>query len=257
VSGFGGVSHTNSAQFINLESVTFSAGKIGSSYTPLNASNGTLTVTSGSTVVAKIAFAGSYVASDFHITSDGTGHVLITDPGVPFGGGVTLGFGANGNQHGDTLRTTLGTAATAALFGHYIAGSLATGAGAYGGGLTVEGRGISRAARAFDAASRLMRSLSYCASACCRRAVGVATSPLRGGGAAGLCPSELRNFRNTPLLRSTSCPAVRSISTWSGGNLKRVSTALSAADRSGPNSSKDRRVRNNLASWQFHPDGAP
>jgi hypothetical protein len=138
VSGFGGVSHTNSAQFIDLESVTFSAGKIGSSYTPLNASNGTLTVTSGGTVVAKIAFAGSYVASDFHVTSDGNGHVLITDPGVPFGGGVTLGFAADGHPPGGTLRTTLDTAATAALLGHYIAGSLVAGTSAYGGDLTVE-----------------------------------------------------------------------------------------------------------------------
>ena len=138
VSGFGGVSHTNTSQFIDLESVTFSAGKIGSSYTPINASSGTLTVTSGGTVVAKIAFAGKYVASDFHVTSDGTGHVLITDPGVPFGGGATLGFAADGNQHGGTLPITLGTAATAALFGHYIAGSLLAGTRAYGCGLAVE-----------------------------------------------------------------------------------------------------------------------
>ena len=138
MSGFGGVSHTNSAQFIDLESVTFSVGKIGSSYTPINASNGTLTVTSGGTVVAKIAFAGSYVASDFHVTSDGSGHVLITDPGVPFGGGATLGFAADGHPNGGTLPITPGTAATAALFGHYIAGSLVAGASADGGGLTVE-----------------------------------------------------------------------------------------------------------------------
>ena len=132
VSGFGGDSHTNTSQFIDLELVTFSAGKIGSSYTPVNASSGTLTVTSGGTVVAKIAFAGQYVASDFHVTSDATGHVLITDPGVPFGGGATLGFAADGNQHGGILPITLGTAATAALFGHYIAGSLLAGAGACG-----------------------------------------------------------------------------------------------------------------------------
>ena len=65
VSGFGGVSHTNTSQFIDLELVTFSAGKIGSSYTPVNASSGTLTVTSGGTVVAKIAFAGQYVGFGF------------------------------------------------------------------------------------------------------------------------------------------------------------------------------------------------
>jgi autotransporter passenger strand-loop-strand repeat protein len=138
VSGFGGDNHTNTSQFIDLVSVTFSAGKIGSSYTPINASSGTLTVTSGGTVVAKIAFAGKYVASDFHVTSDSAGHVLITDPGVPFDGGATLGFAADGNQRGDTLPNTLGTAATAALFGHYIAGSLIAVTGAYGDGLTVE-----------------------------------------------------------------------------------------------------------------------
>ena len=89
-------------------------------------------------MVAKIAFAGNYVASDFHITSDGTGHVLITDPGAPFGGGVTLGFAADGNQHAGTLPTTVDTAATATLFGHYIAGTLVAGTSAFGGGLTVE-----------------------------------------------------------------------------------------------------------------------
>jgi hypothetical protein len=57
---------------------------------------------------------------------------------VPFGGGVTLGFAADGNQRGDTLRTALGTAAAAALLGHYIAGSLVAGTSAYVGGLTVE-----------------------------------------------------------------------------------------------------------------------
>jgi hypothetical protein len=130
VSGFGGDNHTNSAQFIDLESVTYSAGKIGSSYTPVNASSGTLTVTSGGTVVAKIAFAGQYAASDFHVTSDSAGHVLITDPGVPLGGGATLGFAADRNPNGGALASTLGTAA---LFGHYIAGSLIIGADGHGG----------------------------------------------------------------------------------------------------------------------------
>jgi hypothetical protein len=88
--------------------------------------------------VAKIAFAGQYVASDFHVTSDSAGHVLITDPGVPFGGGVTLGFAADSRPRGGTLRTTVDTAATAALFGHYIAASLVAGTSGYGGGLTVE-----------------------------------------------------------------------------------------------------------------------
>jgi hypothetical protein len=89
-------------------------------------------------VVAKIAFAGHYVASDFHVTSDSAGHVLITDPGVPFGGGAILGFAADGKENGGTLPIALGTPATAALFGHYIAGSLVGGSTAYGDGLTVE-----------------------------------------------------------------------------------------------------------------------
>jgi hypothetical protein len=66
------------------------------------------------------------------------GGATVTDPGVPFGGGATLGFAADGNRHGGTLPITPGTAATAALFGHSIAGSLLAGAGAYGNGLTAE-----------------------------------------------------------------------------------------------------------------------
>jgi hypothetical protein len=108
--------------------------------------------------VAKIAFAGQYAASDFHVTSDATGHVLITDPGVPFGGGATLGFAADGNQHGGTLPITPGTAATAALFGHYIAGSLLAGGRRVWRRPHGRGRSISRPATAFDAASRLTRA---------------------------------------------------------------------------------------------------
>ena len=49
VSGFGGVAHSNTNQFIDLVSVTFSAGQITSSYLPANAANtsGTLFVSSG------------------------------------------------------------------------------------------------------------------------------------------------------------------------------------------------------------------
>jgi hypothetical protein len=54
---------------------------------------------------------------------------------VPLGGGATLGFAADGKENGGTLPSTLGTAA---LFGHYIAGSFIVGADGHGGALVTE-----------------------------------------------------------------------------------------------------------------------
>ncbi len=64
---------------------------------------------------------------------------MITDPGVPFGGAATLGLAADGGQLGSPPTAAGGAhAATAALFGHYIAGTLIGASSAYGGGLSVE-----------------------------------------------------------------------------------------------------------------------
>ena len=87
ISGFGGPNHTNSAQSIDLASVTWGSG-ITDSF-----NNGMLAVSSGGTVVADIKFAGSYATANFHLFDDG-GMVGITDP----------------------------TASAVALFGNHIAG---------------------------------------------------------------------------------------------------------------------------------------
>jgi hypothetical protein len=83
VSGFGvsgGISHADHTQYIDLTSVGFAAGQISASYTPANATSGTLRVSSGGTVVADITFVGAYVTSNFHISSGAGGSVQITDP---------------------------------------------------------------------------------------------------------------------------------------------------------------------------------
>jgi hypothetical protein len=85
VSGFGvsgGISHADHTQYIDLTSVSFAAGQISASYTPANATSGTLRVSSGGAEVADITFVGKYVTSNFHISSGVGGTVEITDPSV-------------------------------------------------------------------------------------------------------------------------------------------------------------------------------
>src|SRR6202035_3341225 len=69
VSGFGvsgGISHADHTQYIDLTSVSFAAGQISASFTPANATSGTLRVSSGGAEVADITFVGKYVTSNFH-----------------------------------------------------------------------------------------------------------------------------------------------------------------------------------------------
>ena len=77
VSGFGGGSHTNGSQFIDLTAVKFNSN-VHSSF-----SGGVLTITSGTKTVATIDMNGSYVTSNFHLRagSSGIGNI-ITDPSV-------------------------------------------------------------------------------------------------------------------------------------------------------------------------------
>jgi hypothetical protein len=90
VDGFGGVSHANHAQFIDLVSVTSAAHTISFGYTS-GAGSGTLTVSSGGQVVASIELVGTYTSSNFSVTSGVGGTIKITDPGVVNGGRVELG----------------------------------------------------------------------------------------------------------------------------------------------------------------------
>lgn len=91
ISGFGGAGHTNRSQYIDLVSVTSGAG-ITDSYAKANAANtsGTLTVSSGATIVAEINFAGTYTAANFHLSSGAGDTVEITDPPVTSGANVAL-----------------------------------------------------------------------------------------------------------------------------------------------------------------------
>jgi hypothetical protein len=138
ISGFGGATHTNSAQFIQLIAVT-SAPDIGFTYTSTGANSGHLTVfaVTSATPVAVINFSGSYVTSDFKLSAaSGTGDVVITDPGVADGASVTLGYSGNGGLLGDGA-----AAATLARLAHHIAGSFVTGAGQGGNPVSASQQG--------------------------------------------------------------------------------------------------------------------
>jgi hypothetical protein len=161
VSGFGGIAHSNTTQFIDLISVT-SAGLITSRYVPANAANtsGTLFVSSGGVQVAAITMVGHYSSSNFVITSGAGGTVEITDPTVPNGGSVspvlaatfprggidlpniafgvqtTLAYAENAAATGGTLTVSDGRhVASIALLGNYMAGSFAVAADGHGGTL--------------------------------------------------------------------------------------------------------------------------
>ena len=118
ISGFGGSGHTDTTQYIDLTNVA-SGGSISFNYTSGNAGNtsGTLTVSSGGTLVATIDLIGTYSSGNFHISSGAGGTVEITDPAVPNGGEVH--------------------SANIALFGSYIASF----AGGGHGGLVITSTG--------------------------------------------------------------------------------------------------------------------
>ncbi len=157
MSGFGGISHANKKQFIDLISVTSAAHTISFSYTSA-AGSGTLTVSSGGAVVASIELIGSYTQSDFRIGSGVSGTVAITDPGVVNGGSVDpgaipsfaphhgidlpeIGFGAQATlayaeisaDAAGTAAANGGNAASIALLGHHIAASFVAAADGLGG----------------------------------------------------------------------------------------------------------------------------
>jgi hypothetical protein len=163
VSGFGGATHTNHKQFIDLISVTSAAHTISFSYTS-GTGSGTLTVSSGGAVVASIELIGNYSSANFSVTSGINGTVKIIDPvvvnggrvdaaatptfdahsgidlpDVAFGAQTTLGYAENGADTGGTLPVTDGRhAAAVALLGNYMAGSFVTGADGHGGTLITE-----------------------------------------------------------------------------------------------------------------------
>jgi hypothetical protein len=112
IAGFGAnilQPHTDTAEYIDLTSVTFAANKISGSY---NSGTDVLTVSSSTTVVATIKFTGTYSGADFHFESGANGTVKITDPVVPDGGYVH-----HHHDHSDHV----GHSANLGLFANYIA----------------------------------------------------------------------------------------------------------------------------------------
>ncbi len=160
VIGFGGASHTDHSQFIDLTAVTYSAALVRESYRKRK-KHGVLTVTSGGAVVATIDMVGKYAASDFRLTSGSGGSgTIITDPAVGGGGRVETGFGATNDidqasialganltlaylEHSNVTGGALivaynRDAASIALLGNYMATSFVTTADAHGAFLTSE-----------------------------------------------------------------------------------------------------------------------
>jgi hypothetical protein len=83
ISGFGNLG-SNSTQFIDLVSVTYSAGVVSESYSATDSTSGVLTVTSGGHIVADISLVGrGYATAGFTLSagSGGSG-TIIKDPPV-------------------------------------------------------------------------------------------------------------------------------------------------------------------------------
>ena len=124
VSGFGGPSHQNTAQFIDFRSVTFT-GTTSAVYEADAAhptQSGTLFIEDGGTVEGQVELAGNYTNTVFNVTDDGTGGVKVTDPPGTTGGGTTT---VTGNS---PTGGTVVNSANAALFGNYMASMFATSA---------------------------------------------------------------------------------------------------------------------------------
>jgi hypothetical protein len=130
VSGFGGAAHGNHVEFIELSSVTFSAGQVSETYSGTS-SGGVLTVSSGGNIVAEISFVGSYTSANFHLAAGSDGKVKITDP-LAAEQHATLGYAGN------WASGTLAGGHAAALLGNAIAATFVTAAGGHGGALTAE-----------------------------------------------------------------------------------------------------------------------
>jgi len=130
ISGFGGVSGSNGAQFIDFTTVS-SGGSVSAVYASASShTSGTLEVKSGAAVLAEVTVIGSYVASNFQIGSGISGSVEITDPAPSIAGGAITTLAAIGNG-GATSLNAVG-AANAALLGGYMAALFAAPEGQIG-----------------------------------------------------------------------------------------------------------------------------
>ena len=164
VSGFG--NGGNTSQSIDLATIAFN-GNVHRSYSG-NTTSGVLTVTSGTTVVAKINMVGNYTTASFKLGADSNGHVQITDPSnsaanTASSSTVTSG-GSNGTSFIDKMSTFADTlaglwthdhtglsgigfgahGAKHVLFGNYMATSFVTAADGHGGTLSTETPSIAQ-----------------------------------------------------------------------------------------------------------------
>ncbi len=106
ISGFGGGNHSNTSQFIDLVSVTYSAGETATYSANSSNTSGVLTVSSGGKAVTEINFVGAYVTSDFHLSAGISGTVAITDPPVVGGGVQSANIALLGNYMASMFATS-------------------------------------------------------------------------------------------------------------------------------------------------------
>jgi autotransporter passenger strand-loop-strand repeat protein len=162
VSGFGGVSHANHAQFIDLLFVTSDATVSVNFVSAASHTSGALMVSSGGQLVASIDLIGVYSTGDLRVVSGVSATVKILDPAVGGGGSVDtssasmvwlrnsidppgVAAGARrtlaGTTDGKETRGNPPAAAHAtavALLGNYMAASFVDAAHAHGGTRVIE-----------------------------------------------------------------------------------------------------------------------
>ena len=157
VSGFGGVGHSNHAQFIDLLFVTSDATVSVNFVSAASHTSGALMVSSGGQLVASIDLIGVYSTGDLRVVSGVSATVKILDPVVVGGGSVDISSaamvwlrnsidppgvaaGARATLAGTTDARETGSsppaaarAAAVALLGNYMAASFVDAAHAQGG----------------------------------------------------------------------------------------------------------------------------
>jgi hypothetical protein len=139
VVGFGGVSGSNSVQFIALTQIGSGATV---SYKPaVGNTSGTLTVASGG-VSATVTLVGHYTSTSFS-ASIVSGYVEVIDPlatkvqtDIAFGAATTLAFSHHAGTAGVPPPTDGAHAAAIALLGNYMAASFVAPAGGHGTTIT-------------------------------------------------------------------------------------------------------------------------
>ena len=108
ISGFGGVSGSNSTQFIDFTAVSSGSG-VSASYVPAaSLTSGTLEVLSGGTIVAEATLVGKYTsATVFDVASGISGSVEIIDSIPPVVTGVTAAPSSGTVSSGGVVTITL------------------------------------------------------------------------------------------------------------------------------------------------------